>query len=94
MSVARQERIQKLIDHAKKILPEIEAKITKEMQEEINEDYKYMDEKPEIDKTELNERVKDAVLEEIKKCALLKFGANRKTVSEYCQIVLMRLELE
>lgn len=94
--LTRQQKIEKLIEYSKSILPKIEAQITKEMQEEIDNDpyTKHLKEKPQIDQNKLKTRTKEQLIEDLKKYALKEFAPNRKTLSEYLEVVLLKLGYE
>ena len=93
MSETRKRKIEQLVQHAKTIAPKLKEQIKTEMQQEINENYKYYDEKPDIDQKELTERVKDAIREELWNFALKEFPENNKaTIKEYIQRAMMQIE--
>ena len=96
MSATRKQKIDKLLNHAKTILPKIEAQIKKDMKDafESNTFLKEVGEKFEIDRNELKEQVKERLIEDLKKYALKEYSPNRKTLSEYVEIVLLRLGYE
>jgi len=93
MSAIRRQKIERLIEHAKTIEPKLKERIKTEMQKEISENYKYYDEKPDIDETELSERLKDAVRQELRNFALKEFPENNpKTLREYTERAMIQIE--
>ena len=93
MSAIRRQKIEKLIEYTKTIEPKLREQITTEMQQEIDQDpyLSELTEKPEIDKTELTERLKDAMHQELWQYALKEFPENnKKTLKEYTQRAMMQ----
>lgn len=93
--IKRQRKIDFLLQHAKTIEPKIREQTKKKMQQEIeaNPAFQYITEKPTINETEFEKRVKHELKQELMTFALLEFPENnRKTLKEYVERAMMQLE--